>query len=150
MPDLLERRKDLIIMIDQTDNEIIRLLSENSRMQWQEIGERVHLTGQAVRNRISRLEKLGIIEGYTVRLDYEKLGICVTAYVTLFMKTTDHAAFKKYIAGNPLVKDAHRISGEGCYILKVEAADRQSLNDFLDEILEFGNYRLNMSIDKIK
>jgi Lrp/AsnC family leucine-responsive transcriptional regulator len=137
-------------MFDQTDIEIIRLLSENSRMQWQEIGERVHLTGQAVRNRIIRLEKLGVIEGYTVKLDHEKLGVGVTAYVTLFMKTTDHAAFRKYVAGNAIVTDAHRISGEGCYIMKVETSDRQSLNDFLDEILSFGNYRLNMSIDRIK
>ncbi len=137
-------------MIDQTDMEIIRLLSENSRMQWQDIGEKVHLTGQAVRNRISRLEKLGVIEGYTVRLDREKLGQCVTAYVTLFMKTTDHAAFRKYIAENKLVTDAHRISGEGCYMFKVEVSDQQSLNEFLDDILIFGNYRLNLSIDKIK
>lgn len=137
-------------MIDQTDIEIIRLLTENSRMQWQEIGEKVHLTGQAVRNRISRLEKLGIIEGYTVRLDRKKLGQCVTAYVTLFMKTTDHAAFRKYIAENELVTDAHRISGEGCYMFKVETSDQRSLNGLLDDILKFGNYRLNLSIDKIK
>lgn len=137
-------------MIDQTDIEIIRLLTENSRMQWQEIGEKVHLTGQAVRNRISRLEKLGIIEGYTVRLDREKLGQCITAYVMLFMKTTDHAAFRKYIAENELVTDAHRISGEGCYMFKVETSDQRSLNGLLDDILKFGNYRLNLSIDKIK
>ncbi len=137
-------------MIDWTDMEIIELLAANSRMQWQEIGKKVHLTGQAVRNRISRLEKLEIIEGYTVRLDREKLGYCLTAYVTLLMKTTDHAAFRKYITGNELVTDAHRISGEGCYIFKVETSNRQSLNELLDDVLKFGNYRLNLSIDKIK
>lgn len=52
-------------MLDQTDLKILELLLSNSRMQWQEIGEQVHLTGQAVKNRIDRMEKLGVIEGYT-------------------------------------------------------------------------------------
>ena len=56
-------------MLDQTDMEIIKLLTQNSRMQWLDIGEIVHLTGQAVKNRVDRLEKLGIIEGYRVKLN---------------------------------------------------------------------------------
>lgn len=137
-------------MVDQTDVEIIRLLSLNSRIQWQEIGELVHLTGQAVKNRINRLEKMGVIEGYTVKLNALKLGKEVTAFVTLYMKTTDHAALRQFIAKNEWIIDAHRISGDGCYFFKIQTLDQQSLNKFLDEILKFGNYRLNLSIDKMK
>jgi len=137
-------------MIDQTDIEIIKLLTQNSRMQWLEIGEIVHLTGQAVKNRINRLEKLGVIEGYTVKLNLSKLGWEVTAYVTVFMKTADHIAFQKYLRDSNLIFEAHRISGEGCYLLKVHASNKQELIDFLDDILQFGNYKVNLSIDKIK
>lgn len=137
-------------MFDQTDFEILKLLSQNSRMQWQEIGEAVHLTGQAVRNRILRLEKLGVIEGYTIRMNRTKLGMEISAFVTLFMKSADHAAFRIYAEKNVLISEAYRISGDGCYLLKVHTKDQQSLNEFLDEILNFGNYRLTLSIDKIK
>ncbi len=47
-------------MLDQTDLEILRLLAEDSRLQWKTIGERVHLTGQAVAARIRKMEDLGI------------------------------------------------------------------------------------------
>ena len=84
-------------MLDQTDLQILNLLTKNSRMQWQEIGEEVHLTGQAVRNRINKMEKLGVIEGYTIKINSKMIGKELTAFVTIFMKTTDHGSFQKYI-----------------------------------------------------
>ncbi|MBP1081478.1 Lrp/AsnC family transcriptional regulator [Bacillus capparidis] len=61
-------------MIDHIDMEIIRCLQSNSRMQWKQIGQLVHLSGVAVANRIQRLEEIGVIEGYTVRLNEKLLG----------------------------------------------------------------------------
>ncbi|MBW9170708.1 Lrp/AsnC family transcriptional regulator [Clostridium estertheticum] len=137
-------------MLDQTDTQILSLLTKNSRMQWQEIGEEVHLTGQAVKNRISKMEKSGVIKGYTVNINSEILGKNLTAFITVFMKTTDHLSFKKYINNNSLVTEAHRISGDGCYILKLTASTQAEIVDFLDEILKYGNYKLNLSIQNIK
>ncbi|WP_253205431.1 Lrp/AsnC family transcriptional regulator [Clostridium estertheticum] len=137
-------------MLDQTDTQILSLLTKNSRMQWQEIGEEVHLTGQAVKNRISKMEKSGVIKGYTVNINSEMLGKNLTAFVTVFMKTTDHLSFKKYINNNSLVTEAHRISGDGCYMLKLTASTQAEIVDFLDEILKYGNYKLYLSIQNIK
>ncbi|MCB2308062.1 Lrp/AsnC family transcriptional regulator [Clostridium estertheticum] len=137
-------------MLDQTDIQILSLLTKNSRMQWQEIGEEVHLTGQAVKNRISKMEKSGVIKGYTVNINSEMFGKNLTAFITVFMKTTDHLSFKKYINNNSLVTEAHRISGDGCYMLKLTASTQAEIVDFLDEILKYGNYKLNLSIQNIK
>lgn len=137
-------------MLDQTDLNILELLLSNSRMQWQEIGEQVHLTGQAVKNRIDRMEKLGVIEGYTIKLDRKKLGVEITAFVTIYMKTTDHNAFHNFIKASRIVEEAHRVSGEGCYLLKVYTSNQEELVQFLDEILKYGNYKVNLSITQIK
>ena len=137
-------------MLDATDRRIIELLRANARMQWQEIGDQVHLTGQAVRNRIDRLERLGVLEGYTVRVNADKLGMGVSAYVTVFMKTTDHRGFGQFVRECSLVREADRISGEGCYLLQVLAADQPALLAFLDELLAFGNYRVNLSLERLK
>ena len=137
-------------MLDATDKQIMELLAANARMQWQEIGDRVHLTGQAVRNRISRLERLGVLEGYTVKVNAAQLGLAVTAYVTVFMKTTDHRRFGQFVRQSSLVREADRISGEGCYLLKVQTVDQKALVAFLDELLAFGNYRVNLSMERVK
>lgn len=137
-------------MLDQTDLQIISLLKKNSRIQWREIGELVHLTGQAVANRIRRMEQLGIIEGYTINLNESKLGKKLIAFITVFMKTTDHLSFMNLIKDKEEVLEANRISGEGCYLLKVNVSNEEELMHILDEILIYGNYRINISIGKIK
>lgn len=139
-----------MFMLDHTDIQIINLLLKNSRMQWQDIGEEVHLTGQAVKNRINRLEKLGVIEGYTIKVNPQAMGISLTAFITIFMKTTDHMSFHKFVQSKPLICEAHRISGEGCYLLKVNASTQVEILGLLDEILHFGNYKVNLSIANIR
>lgn len=136
-------------MLDTTDRQILQLLKENSRLQWREIGEQVHLTGQAVANRIRRMEDLGVIKGYSVLLDQTKLGQTVFAYVTVFMKTTDHYQFQQFISKAPEVIEGHRISGEGCYVLQVRVASLGDLNVFLDLLLKYGNYKVNLAIGEI-
>jgi Transcriptional regulators len=123
---------------------------ENSRIQWQEIGEKVHLTGQAVRNRIVKLERNKVIKGYTINIDSKVLGNNVTAYITIFMKTTNHEDFKSFIKENLIISEASRISGDGCYLLKVNTKSENELVELLDNILKYGNYKVNLSIENIK
>lgn len=137
-------------MLDQTDLQILNLLKKNSRMQWREIGEKVHMTGQAVKNRIDKMEKLQVIKGYTVKVNSDLDGKKLISFVTVFMKTTNHAAFKKYVENNDLIVEANRISGEGCYLLKLKADTKDEVVSFLDEILKYGNYKINSSIEVIK
>ncbi|MFC8055475.1 Lrp/AsnC ligand binding domain-containing protein [Bacillus cereus] len=72
------------------------------------------------------------------------------AFITIFMKTNEHSRFLDFIATKDSIVEAHKISGEGCYILKVFLESQGQLNDLLNEILIFGNYRLNLSVNKVK
>ncbi|WP_088186636.1 Lrp/AsnC family transcriptional regulator [Desulfosporosinus sp. FKA] len=137
-------------MLDKTDLAIIELLKANCKVHLRDIGEAIHLTGQAVANRISRMESLGVIKGYTALIDEELLGKTLTAYVTVFMKTTDHKTFQIFIKDNSSVVEAYRISGDGCYMLKIQVNSQIELNLFLDSILQYGNFRINIGIGKIK
>lgn len=66
------------------------------------------------------------------------------------MKTNHHEAFKQFILNNHEVIEAHRISGGGCYFLKVKVNTQESLNSLLDRILEYGNYQIHLSIGEMK
>ncbi|GLI08224.1 HTH-type transcriptional regulator LrpB [Paenibacillus tyrfis] len=136
--------------LDQTDIEIIRLLRQNARIQWKEIGENVFLSGQAVGNRIKRLEDLGIIQAYTVQVNEEKMGRSVLAFITVFMKSTNHSGFESFLQEQEAVIEAYRVSGEGCYTVKAAVSDPAALNVLLDAILQYGNYKVNLAIGKAK
>ena len=72
--------------IDETDRRILEYLHKNSRATMKEIGEKVHLTGQAVKNRLERLEDLGILKSYTVNIDCPVFGYKTHALLRLQLK----------------------------------------------------------------
>src|SRR3954471_19725617 len=103
--------------LDNIDFQILRLLSESSRIQWKDLGAQIHMTGQAVGNRIKKLEESGVIKAYSLIIDDMKLGLSYTAFVIVYMKTANHDSFIRFINNCNEVVEAHRISGEGCYHL---------------------------------
>ena len=136
--------------LDNIDFQILRLLSENSRIQWKDLGAKIHMTGQAVGNRIKKLEDSGVIKAYSLIVDEMKLGLSYTAFVLVYMKTANHDAFIRFMNDQKEVIEAHRVSGEGCYHLKIKVKSQEQLNLFLNKLLVHGNYSLNLSIQEIK
>jgi Lrp/AsnC family leucine-responsive transcriptional regulator len=136
-------------MFDEIDLKILDILKINSKVSLKEIGEQVHLTPQGVSNRIIRLQDLGAITQYTISINNSLLGKNITAFITIFMKTTKHEKLIKFIKANTIITEAHRISGDGCYLLKVICSNMDEINLLLDNIMEYGTYRLNLSTSTI-
>ncbi|MEQ8197219.1 MAG: Lrp/AsnC family transcriptional regulator [Clostridiaceae bacterium] len=137
-------------MIDETDLKIIDMLKINSKISLKKIGEHVHLTPQGVSNRILRLEDSGVITQYTIYTNNNLLGKNITGFITVFMKTPNHDKIVKFIKTSSSVTEAHRISGDGCYLLKIMCSDMDEINSLLDNIVEYGTYRLSLSTSSIK
>ncbi|GAA3407380.1 Lrp/AsnC family transcriptional regulator [Paenibacillus hodogayensis] len=139
------------LTLDHLDMAILKLLQADARLSNKEIGERVHLTGQAVGARVRKLEEAGVIEGYTIRLNASRVGPAVRAFVTVFLSSgAAHQKFQAYAASQESIAEVHRVSGEGCYWMAVTVDDSRQLSELLDGLLPFANYKVSMSIDRIK
>lgn len=137
--------------IDDTDYRILQLLIEDSTLSHKDIGAQVHLTGQAVGARIRRMRELEIIEGYTIRWNPLKTGQSIHAFITVFLSSNSaHPPFQSFARNHGSVAELYRISGEGCYWMRVRTEDQEALAAFLDELLEYGNYRVNLDMGRIK
>lgn len=71
--------------LDETDMKIIHALRKNGRISMTELGKEVFMTSQAVKNRIARLQDLGVVERYTVNVNCPLFGYtihCVFELVT--------------------------------------------------------------------
>ncbi|MGD8191117.1 Lrp/AsnC family transcriptional regulator [Brevibacillus ginsengisoli] len=136
-------------MLDQTDLEILQVLLRDCRKQWKTIGEEVHLTGQAVASRIRKMEEMGIIEGFTIKLNQQKMGLKITALITIFMKSANHQRFLGFLEHQTCIEEAHRVTGEGCYWIKANFKEQEELNLFLDQLLDHANYRVSLSLKKV-
>jgi DNA-binding Lrp family transcriptional regulator len=121
------------VKLDRADRQILEALQEDARLSSAELAERVALTTSPCWRRVKRLEEEGVIRGYHARLDPEKLGYQVTAfvYVSLEGKGTAHLqAFERAVLGIPQVLACHRISGRYDHQLVVVAEDLAAYGAF--------------------
>jgi len=136
-------------MLDNTDKNILNELSQNSRITMKELGEKVHMTGQATLDRIAELGDNGVIEGYTIKVNQIKLGYSIHAFITIFTQNTYHDPYLSFIKEQEqYVVHNYKISGDGCYILECKFPSNEILDEFLEELNEHANYKLSIVIKK--
>ena len=132
--------------MDAVDETILRELQRNGRLSMRKLADLVYLTAPAVAERVRRLEEAGIIMGYTIRMDSQKVQPKLLAYVDVFMKSSYHQNLLQFIQDSEEVRECHRVSGDSCYLLKVEVLDQEALNRFLEDLLAYANYRLKIVV----
>lgn len=136
-------------MLDNTDMGILHELSKNSRITMKELGEKVHLTGQAAASRVAKLEDNGVIEGYAIKVNQVKLGCFIHAFITIITHSTYHQPYLSFIkTQEQYIINNYKISGEGCYLLECKFPSNELLNQFLEDLNEHANYKLSIVINK--
>lgn len=136
-------------MLDQTDRRILDELSKNSRIKMKELGEKVHLTGQAASARVAKLEDSGIIEGYTIKINQTKMGYPVHAMISIFTKSIHHEPYLSFLkTQEPYVMNNYKISGDSCYLLECKFPSNEALDEFLVALNKYVNYKLSIIINK--
>lgn len=106
--------------LDQTDRDILALLQENSRQPLREIAAAVGLTVAPVQRRIARLEKLGVIERYTVRVNHGRIATGIEAITELrFQGPHDIATIMDFVSGIPEVEEILTLAGDPDALLRL-------------------------------
>ena len=124
--------------MDQIDRKILRVLQTDARASLQEIGQAVGLSSSPCWERIRKLELAGVIEGYTVRLSPQALGYNDTVLVQVTLDSHSDNTLEKFgemLATIPEVVEAHLVSGEYDYLLRVVVKDTRDYERLLREKL---------------
>ncbi|MGH7121096.1 MAG: Lrp/AsnC family transcriptional regulator [Acetobacteraceae bacterium] len=124
--------------IDATDRAILRLLADDASLSLAEIAASVGLTATPCWKRIRRLETSGIIRRRVALIDAAKVGLPVTAFVSV--ETADHSAawlerFATLIADTPEIVAAWRMSGDVDYLLHVVVPDIAAYDGFYRRLI---------------
>jgi DNA-binding Lrp family transcriptional regulator len=121
--------------LDDTDHAILELLCENARRPTAEIAKRVSLSPAAVKRRIDRLERAGVITGYTARLHHPALGARIEAFIELrFRGSTQIDVIDRTLQGIPEVVAAYMTAGDPDALVRVRVADLADLKRVIDRI----------------
>jgi Lrp/AsnC family transcriptional regulator, leucine-responsive regulatory protein len=126
--------------VEETDRAIVSALAVDGRLSYTDLAERVGLSVSAVHQRVRRLEQRGVIRGYAARLDFEALGLPLTAFVAIRpidQSQADDAPER--LSNLPQIESCYSVAGEDFYLLLVRVANPGELERLLQEIRQAAN-----------
>ncbi len=121
--------------VDSVDHEILDLLREDARRTVSDIAARVNLSAAPVKRRIDRLERLGVIAGYTLRVNHDKVGPSLEAYTELrFAGDTDVDHIMAAARDIPEVREVFAIAGDPDALVRVRVSDVEHLQRVVNQL----------------
>lgn len=143
--------------LDATDYKILRHLQENGRITNIELSSKIGLSPAPTLERVKKLEKAGLIDGYHARLNRAlfKLGVSVFVQVSLSRQVEDVIErFNAKILEIPYIMECYQITGNADYLMKIIVEDIPALERLISgtfsKMEEIGNLRTMLIISEKK
>lgn len=116
----------------------MKLLQTEGRVSLVDLAERVGLSPTSTGERLRRLQKDGIIQGFMARLDPHQLGLGLLVFVEVSLDKTTADIFDRFaeaVRAAPEVLECHMVAGGFDYLVKTRVADMTAYRRFLGEVL---------------
>lgn len=129
---------DFRMNLDPTDISLLAHLQRHGTATAQELGDALNLSASQAGRRRQRLEDSGVIAGYRARLDAQKLGLHVQAFVQVQLAshgTEQSTGFARLLRTRAEITSAWTMTGEADYLLRVYCDDLPALNRLIHEVL---------------
>jgi DNA-binding Lrp family transcriptional regulator len=140
--------------LDETDRHIVDELRANGRMSMRALAAVLHISRANAYTRVARLERDGVITGYTAIVDPQRYGHTLSAYVYLKVQQQAWKRLQNRLADIPEVDHAALVSGEHDIVLLVRTRDAAALRDLvltrLQDMPEVVSTQTELIFDEIR
>jgi len=124
--------------LDKVDRRILAVLQQDGRISAVDLAERIGLSPTATGERLRRLQKEGVIAGFTARIDPHRIGLGLLVFVEVSLDKTTPDVFERFAAAvrrAPEVLECHMVSGGFDYLVKTRVSDMAAYRRFLGDVL---------------
>ena len=125
---------DANYVLDKIDRRILSELRQDGRLTVTQLAEKVGLSSSPCWTRVKRLENLNIIEGYTAKINSKAIGINELFFIEITLERHDDEILEQFseaLAYMPEVVEAHLVTGDYDYLLKVAVKNAEHSERFL-------------------
>lgn len=122
--------------LDKLDQEIIRLLIENARISYSDIGQKIGISRVAVKARIQALEKRGVIEEYTTIINPQKISGAVSCYFEIETLPDTLAKVTEILLQDETVTQIYRVTGKNKLHVHAVAASSEEMEDLIRTVID--------------
>lgn len=117
--------------LDAVDRQLLALLASDSRASQRKLARELHMSPPAVGERIARLERLGVIQGYTVRIDWSALGFERVVLAVTAGQGADQAAILEALQRLREVEEVIVVTGSMDMLARLRVRDHAHLREVL-------------------
>jgi Lrp/AsnC family leucine-responsive transcriptional regulator len=125
-------------LLDRTGLNILRALQKNARLSFSELGRQVALSSPAVAERVRKMEAAGIISGYHARVEPEKVGLPIMAFILLKIRTEKYPDIFSLARRLSEILECHHVSGGESFIMKVVVSSIPHLEEVIEKLSPYG------------
>ncbi|WP_047419707.1 Lrp/AsnC family transcriptional regulator [Cellulophaga sp. Hel_I_12] len=137
-------------MLSTIDIQIIKILKKNSRASFAEIGRKIALSPSSVRERIQKLEDLGVIKSYSIKLNHAMMGNGLEVFIMLKIFDGKLQYILSEITTYPEVLEVFRITGPYNIHMRVALRDQLHLQQFVDKLIKYGSPTTHLILSELK
>lgn len=122
--------------LDELDQKIVRLLIENARVSYSDLGDKIGLSRVAVKARIQALERRGVIEEYTTVINPQKISGAVSCYFEIETTPGSLSEVIDILNRNDTVTQIYRVTGKDKLHVHAVAASGEEMETFLHAVID--------------
>lgn len=122
--------------LDALDQKIIRLLIENARISYSDIGQNVGLSRVAVKARIQALEQRGIIEEYTTIINPQKISGAMSCYFEIETLPDTFDKVIKALEENQVITQIYRVTGKNKLHVHAVASSNEEMEHLIEQVID--------------
>ena len=122
--------------MDQTDQELLRLLAVDARMSLKSLADEVGMSSPAVAERLQKLKENDVIRAFTLDLNAEAMGYPMVAIVRIRPLPGKLLAVERLLQEIPEVAECDRVTGDDCFVARVYLRSIQHLDEVLNRIID--------------
>ena len=119
--------------LDELDQKIVRLLIQNARMSYSEIGQQTGISRVAVKMRVQALEQKGVIEEYTTIINPQKISGAVSCYFEIETRPDALMEVAEILRQNDTITQIYRVTGKSRLHVHAVASSSEEM-----EALQYG------------
>ena len=120
--------------IDDTDLDILAILSEDGKIKYHHIANKLGKSPITIKSHIDKLEESGVIKNYGIEIDYEKLGYNIIAVIEITISKGKMLEVEKDIAKNSNVFGVYDITGDYDALILARFKSRFDLSDMIKDL----------------
>ena len=122
--------------LDELDRKIVRLLIQNARMSYSEIGEQVGISRVAVKMRVQALEKKGIIEEYTAIINPQKINGAISCYFEIETMPYTLSEVTELLRQSDIITQIYRVTGKNRLHVHAVAASGEEMEELIRQVID--------------